>query len=469
MKKIKYGLFLVVLFFLFVSNANAASLSVTASTKNAVVGNTVTVTVSATGAEGWEYCLNYNTSIFKLTSASSDTGGACVRVGSLLTGYSKVTFKLKAIKSGTSTISLRDAVMYDKMGNAISSSKGSVSITTKTRAEIEASYSDNANLKSLGVEGFEITPGFDKDTLEYSLEVENNITSVNIVASKAESNASVDGTGAVELSEGLNKISVVVTAQKGNRKTYVINVTRKELDPINVSVDGTSLTVVRKAESLEVPTYYEATTVTIEGEEVPALYNEISKYTLVGLKDEDGNIKLYRYIEKKGSLSFERYYQFNIDSLSFIPVHVDKKIDGFDKIKSIKINDGKIDAYYSEGNKDYVLVYGMNMSSGITTWYQYDIKENTFQRYNDVGLSELQEKNFIYFIIMCVVGGVLVLSLLVMIILGINNSKLKKKNKKMLMMLEELNNRVKSGNSKKEEVEDMPLKATKRRKTKEEN
>ena len=115
------------------------------------------------------------------------------------------------------------------------------------------------------------------------------------------------------------------------------------------------------------------------------------------------------------------------------------------KIKSIKINDEKIDAYYSEGNKDYVLVYGMNMSSGITTWYQYDIKENTFQRYNDVGLSELQEKNFIYFIIMCVVGGVLVLSLLVMIILGINNSKLKKKNKKMLMMLEELNNRVKSG------------------------
>ena len=120
MKKVKYLLFSIVMFMMFIGTSNAASLGVSASTRSAVVGNTITVTVSASGAAGWEYCLNYDSSLFKLTSAGSDTGGACVRVGSLLTGYSKVTFKLKAIKSGTSTISLRDAVMYDKMGNALS-------------------------------------------------------------------------------------------------------------------------------------------------------------------------------------------------------------------------------------------------------------------------------------------------------------------------------------------------------------
>jgi hypothetical protein len=359
--------------------------------------------------------------------------------------------------------------MYGDDGNSVASTKGSVKITARTRAEIEASYSDNANLKSLGVEGFEITPSFDKDTLEYTLEVENNITSVNIIGSKAESHASVDGTGNVELSEGLNKVSIVVTAQKGNRKTYVINITRKELDPINVNVNGELLTVVRKAESLEAPTYYEATTANIEGEEVPALYNEISKYTLVGLKDEDGNIKLYRYIEKKDAVSFEKYYQFNVDALSFIPVGVKEKIDGFEKKKTIKINDEKVEVYYTDDNNDFVLIYGLNMLSGNTSWYQFDIKENTFQRYNDVGLSGLQEKNFIYFVVICVVGGVLVLSLLVMFILGINNSKMKKKNQKMLMMLEELNNRVKSGNIKRDETSDTLIKTTKKRKLKEEN
>ena len=445
MKKIKYLGFIAFLFVVLVGNVNAAALKVTTSTKNAVVGNTITVTVSASGAAGWEYCLNYNSSVFKLTSASSDTGGACVKTGSTLIGYSKVTFKLKAIKSGSSTIGLRDAVMYGDDGNSISSSKGSVTVTARTQAEIEASYSDNANLKSLEVEGYSISPAFSKDTLEYTLDVENNVTSVNVIAKVAEGNASVNGDGNVELSEGMNKITLVVTAQKGNQKKYILNINRKELDPINVSVDGSAYTVVRKADALEVPTYYELGVANIDGEEVPALYSEVTKYTLVGLKDDDGNIKLYKYLENNASdKMFERYYQFSIDVLNFVPVSTTDKIDGFDSTKKVTIGTDEVEVYYSEDNEDYVLIYGTNMSTGLTGWYQYDVEENTFQRYNDVGLDKLKENNKVYFIALCAGGGVLVLSLLVMLILGVNNSKMKKKNQKMLTMLEELNNRVKA-------------------------
>lgn len=314
MKKVKYLLFAVIMFVSLIGTSYAANLGVSASTKSAVVGNTISVTVSASGAAGWEYCLNYDSSVFRLTSAGSDTGGACVKTGSTLIGYSKVTFKFKAIKSGTGTFSLRDAVMYGDDGNPLSSSKGSVTVTARTQAEIQASYSANADLKSLGVDGFEITPAFNKDTLEYALTVENNVTSVNVSALRADNTASVSGAGTIQLSEGLNVVTIVVTAQKGNQKKYVINIERKELDPINVSVDNVSYTVVRKAELLEIPTYYEASTITIDGEEVPALYSEITKYTLVGLKDEDGKIELYRYLgdsdyKDMAPNMFERYYQ----------------------------------------------------------------------------------------------------------------------------------------------------------------
>jgi hypothetical protein len=273
MKKVKYLLFAVIMFVSLIGTSYAASLGVSASTKSAVVGNTISVTVSASGAAGWEYCLNYDSSVFRLTSAGSDTGGACVKTGSTLIGYSKVTFKFKAIKSGTGTFSLRDAVMYGDDGNPLSSSKGSVTVTARTQAEIQASYNANADLKSLGVDGFEITPAFNKNTLEYALTVENNVTSVNVSALRADNTASVSGAGTIQLSEGLNVVTIVVTAQKGNQKKYVINIERKELDPINVSVDNISYTVVRKAELLEIPTYYEASTITIDGEEVPILNN----------------------------------------------------------------------------------------------------------------------------------------------------------------------------------------------------
>ena len=56
----------------FASTSNAAGLAVSASTKSAVVGNTISVTVSASGAAGWEYCLNYDTSVFSLSSSNTD-------------------------------------------------------------------------------------------------------------------------------------------------------------------------------------------------------------------------------------------------------------------------------------------------------------------------------------------------------------------------------------------------------------
>lgn len=432
MKKIKYLLFSLLVFGSFTLVSNAASLTVSTNKKTVVVGSTVTVTVTASGASGWEYCLNYNTSVFSLVSSNSDTGGACVRTGSTLTGYSKVTYTLKASKSGSGNITVKDYAMYGDDGGSVATSVNSVSVTAKTQAEIEASYSTNANLKNLTVDGFTISPEFSKSTFEYELEVENDVEKVNIIATKEDSKSSVSGAGEIELTEGLNKIEVVVTAEKGNKNTYVLNITRKELNPIYVTVDGKKLSIVRKAETLEAPTYYTSGTIVIQDEEVPSFSSEITGFTLVGLKDDDGNIKLYSY----NNGEYKEYNQITSDNFIFIPIEITDTVAGYDKSKEVRLGDITIQGFYKNEDSDFVLIYGMNGSTGDKSWYQYDVKEGTYQRFENTEVVKLQEDLKDYLMIIIIVGGCLGLSLLSVILLLITCNRVKKKNVKLMAVLE---------------------------------
>lgn len=462
MKKIKYFIFSLVVMIVGLGMVNAASLSVTANKTTVVVGNTVTVTVNASGAAGWEYCLKYDTNVFTLVSATSDTGGTCVRTGSSLMGYSKVTYKLKAKKSGSSTVTLKNAAMYDDLGKQVNTTVGAVTLRAKTQAEIEASYSTNANLSSLRVVDYVMTPEFNKNTLEYNLEVENEVEKVTIKASKADSSASVSGTGEKELTEGLNKFNIVVTAEKGNKKTYVINITRKELNPIHVDVDGFDYTIVRKADALEAPIYYSSTEIEVEGEMVPAFKSDITGYTLVGLKDEDGNVDLYRRTDN----GYKLYNQIGTEGVMFIPLDATTLLKGYEQVKNIKINDITVKTYTNDTKSNYVMAYGMNAATGKVDWYRYDTIEKSFQRYEEEIVEE--ENNDIYFLLTIVFAGVSALSILLVIILGVNNSKVRKKNAKLITMLQALREAREEKPEKEENIEEQIEKNKKEKEQREE-
>ncbi len=431
MKKVKYFIFLVGLSLLGITSVDAASFKVSANKTTVVVGNTVNITVAVNGSDaaGWEYCLNYDTSMFSLTSHSS----SCI-LGGTLAGNKSVTFKLKAKASGTTIFSLRDADILDDSANSVLTSKGSVKVTAKTQAEIEASYSTDANLKSLSVDGYELTPTFNKDTLEYSLEVENDVESVTIKASKSDSGASVSGTGEKELTEGVNKFSIVVTAEKGNKKTYVIEINRKELNPIQVNVNGEDYTVVRKADVMSAPSYYSSTEVEIQNEMVPAFKSDITGYVLVGLKDVNGDISLYRYDEE--TEEYVLYQQLNTDGVTLIPLETKEVIEGYENRKEIIINNYKVNVYSRNTDSAFVLIYGMNASNGESSWYKYDTKENTLQRYEKIDVENKKEELDLYFILMVVFAALSLISILLVIVLISMNSKLRSKNNKLIYMIE---------------------------------
>lgn len=441
MRKIKYFICLLIVFMIGIGSIEAASFSVKANKTTVVVGNSVNVTVSVSGSDaaGWEYCLNYDTSMFSLTSHSS----SCI-LGGTLAGNKSVTFKLKSKKSGIATFGLRDASILNDAAESVLKSKGSVTVRAKTQAEIEASYSTNADLKSLSVDGYNISPSFSKDTLKYSLEVENEIDKVTIKATKADSSASVAGLGEKELTEGINKFNIVVTAEKGNKKTYVVEITRKELNPINVIVDGKDYTIVRKSDVLEAPTYYASTEISYDGEMVPALKSDITGYTLLGLKDEDGNIALYLYDDIDNS--FKLYNQFSTEGVTIIPLETKETIENFEKTKNIKINDVDVNVYVGNYDSSFVLLYGMNAATGKSGWYKYDIDEGTFQRYEKIVTEEKKDNNNLYLIIAMLFGGLSFITIILVVVLIKMNSKLRKKNIKLIEMLE--NNKSKEQISK---------------------
>ena len=445
MKKIRYVIFSLLVFILFIGSAKAASLSVSANKSTVIVGSTVNVTVSANGAAGWEYCLSYDESLFALTSAPTDTGGKCVLTGSTLIGYSRVTFTLKAKKSGTGTIGLSNYAMYDDNGSAVGVSAGSVRLTNKTQAEIEASYSTNANLKSLVVENYELTPAFDVNTLEYNLEVDNDIESVKIVATKADYNASVSGAGEITLQEGLNAINIVVTAQKGNKKTYVVNITRKELNPIEVNINGKKYFIVRKTEGLEVPNYYVSDveqytspnykSVDEKSDEIPVFKSEISGYTLIALRDEDGNVGFY--IWDKSNDSYRLYTDISSGNLFIVVEEPSELLEEASSTKEMMISNKKVVVYKLDGTDDYVLIYGMNAETGEKNWYKYDINEKTFQRYDNKLLNSYKNDLDKFKKLVYMLGGISCFFILMILFLFIKNIKKNKIIKNGVVNLEE--------------------------------
>ena len=91
--------------------------------------------------------------------------------------------------------------------------------------------SPNNKLSGLGVDGFNLTPSFNRDTQEYNLIVDSSVSNITVSAYASDSNARVDGAGNVSLQNGGNDISITVTAQNGSVRTYTIHVVKQDGGP----------------------------------------------------------------------------------------------------------------------------------------------------------------------------------------------------------------------------------------------
>jgi len=432
MKRIYYLLFILMSFSLLSTNVYAATASVKVSSSTVTAGKKVTITTT----------ISSNKTIFFIEGTLSCGGAGVNKNQSLVFDNNSNNVYSKSYSLTVSPTTTGTITCVTKGVKVIDASKNEwQSVSNKTAYVTVRTTSSNSYLSSLSIEGYELDSAFNKDVFEYSVTVKEGTESVKINAKAADSYAGISGTGTVSVSEGVNDISIIVTAENGSKRTYKLKVTVKEFAPIKVNVNGTEYSVVRKRKNLpKVSEYFKEKDITISEELIEGYYSEDLDYTLVGLKDSAGKVSYYIYDNDKYTLYNEQV--FNGMTLRIIDkelpngyvkksfTHNDTDIVGYQEVKmdiiknTYALSDNEI-----EGNNFY-LFYAINLDTKKEELYQYDALEKTVQRYNTLILDmhkDISNKYYLYLIycIIALVGTVILFSIL-LALKGRKKSELKR-------------------------------------------
>lgn len=398
--------FCLVLFTLFlgINIAAAASYTIGVTSSGITKGSSTKLTIKGTDVTGR---FNIKSSNPAVVSISEDRAWI---------ENSSYTITLNALSVGTATITVTPSGVSDGSGNPVNLAAKSVVITVSLPRE----KSNDNNLKSLSVEGYEISPVFDKDTLDYSVVVPEGTTGVKINALANDRYASVRGNGDVTLTEGVNNFEIVVKSETGKEKVYKLTVNVIDQNPIEVTIDGNNFTVIKLRSNYSCPELFVESEVNIDGTPVPACYNEKLNYNLVGLKKEDGTVVHYIYQDGK----YEKYNE--VVGVSLRIVILDYKEDLDNLIVAEEMIEGvKYRVFKNNDQSKLYIVYGMNVATGEKDFYVYDSVNKTFSMYDGENTNILEELNQTYLYVIIIFGGALFLAIICIIALSSSRRKLK--------------------------------------------
>jgi len=320
------------------AKAASANIDITADKNPVTVGDTVYVYINISSDTMFgdvEANLVYDEDILEYKSGVSFITGSSgyLRISDINISEGadsrKYALEFKALKVGKCEIEFSGSVMvYDyESGFPMSVSNNILELEVKAAQ----TASDNASLASLRVSPAELNPPFDKDIYEYSANVGYNIEKLVVEALPEDENATIKITGNESLEEGENKVVVTVTAESGNKKEYVIKVTKESApedglntDPIKpddkhgkfelVRIDneifavyGGKYKLIEPGDDVKIPEGYKKTRIIISGISIEVYAPEQidSDFLLIYAENELGIANFYRY--DKVERTMQRY------------------------------------------------------------------------------------------------------------------------------------------------------------------
>ena len=203
----------------------------------ATVGDEFVITLRVSSEEavnGLETYLRYPADLAKFVDADTGiAGGDGILKVSLLDSdegetSNSYSIRFKARNPGKFTIKFSDEVhIYSYATGDELSVATSVATVQIKNARLAG---DDTSLARIRVAGKTLNPSFSKDIFDYSLTVENDVTSLVITAEPSDDSANVSVSGNKNFEEGINDVTITVTAENGGEAKYVIHVVRMPKD-----------------------------------------------------------------------------------------------------------------------------------------------------------------------------------------------------------------------------------------------
>lgn len=416
----KYLLILIMLLIPINIYAATGSIKISSSSSNVTINNTFTVTVkvSSSGKLGsWQFGISYDKSKLSLLSGEPSV----VAYGDGTYSSKSYTYKFKAIAKGNATVNLDNPKLVDwDTESVVSTSSSSIKVNIKEPVIIN--YSSDNDLKSLSIEGFELSPKFDKKTLEYTSLVNADTTKIKINGEVNDKTAKVSGLGEFEVKEGLNEFNIVVTAENGTTKTYVVKVTVPEKDPIMYSFKNGEYNILRKLPE-SIPTNFVSSSVKFNEEEVPGLKNDTLDLVLIYLRDKNNKEGFYIYSESNNEVVY--YNEVGSNDFKIYLTGKEITIKNLEK-KEITVNDEKVTGYRLVKESNNYLLAGRNISTGKDELYVYDIINKTISVFNENDYNNLVNSNKLYLYVSIGLGVCVFILLLALILVNSSKNKLAK-------------------------------------------
>ena len=131
-------------------------------------------------------------------------------------------------------------------------------LTEEELEELEKEQEANKNLEYLRIDGYEMYPEFNKNTINYYVIIPEGVTSLDIDAEPEVEGAIVKISGNTRLTKKENTIRVRVTAVDGTSRTYTITASREP--EVNLKLSNLQIEGVNLDQSFNESTYYYTST-----------------------------------------------------------------------------------------------------------------------------------------------------------------------------------------------------------------
>lgn len=451
MKKFIKYISVVIVFFISITSIDlpiqAAGASVSVSAGQVYVGDSVTFTVSATGAGYVNISGAVNTSVWlenssqSFTVSASSPGSLSVSISGVLADF---TTEQDVPISGSAVVQVisrpqEQPVQPETPSQPTPDQTPAQEETTEQEStseeqkkeeknneekEKQENSSVNLRLASLSVSQGTLSPEFSSDHYTYDVTVDSSVKSIEIDAKAQDESVNIDGLGKKTLDQEASTFEII-TSFEGQTSTYTLTVHKRQRGLIVKNKKGEEFEIVNEASTLD---GFEEHRFMIEDQEVFGLSSSSKNILLVSCLNEKQEKNYYIYNEDKNLI--ESIYipvTLFLKNYAVVDIKEDEELNTGFKEADIEIDSQVLPGYEFESKdfKNYALLYLMD-ENGDKNFYQFERSENTLQKYSLAApitikryesLLKKQSMDHKFMMGMLVVDILLVIGLIVLLVL----------------------------------------------------